>query len=87
MSEQGRITTHFNLPAVRFELQKHLGLQEPPSWAEIARDTQLGYNTVIRIATNTATRVELDTMARFAEYFNRRGLKVGIQDLIVMEIA
>ena len=75
----------FNLFALQQQLELKLGRNV--SWAEIAKETGLHYNTVFRLGNNKATVADLETLSRLATYFHRHGLAVGVQDLIVMETA
>lgn len=77
------VKVNFNLFALRrmLELEKNRSY----TWEDIADGAGLHINTIYGMSGNTSKRVDLRTMAKLINFFNREGLEVGPGDLFTLE--
>ncbi len=69
----------FNLATLRRQLEIKEG--RSISWRELAEEADLSKDTVNRMATNSATRVDTLTLKKLLIYFRVHGMPIGVGDL------
>ncbi len=69
----------FNLFTLRRKLEIEKGREY--TWEEIARAAGVHPNTVYNLAANRSKRVDVETLAKLANYFIREGMDIGPGDL------
>lgn len=69
----------FNLATLRRQLEIKEGRTIP--WRELADEADLSKDTVNRMATNSATRVDTLTLKKLLVYFRTHGMQIGVGDL------
>lgn len=72
----------FNL----FEVIKRLEMQkrEPVTYSYVADESGLSRFTVQKIAMNHTSRVDLETLQKLVDFFDKEGLSITVNDLIVI---
>jgi DNA polymerase III delta subunit len=73
--------TQFNLFEWRLKLESET--REVWSWSKIAKEAGVHPNTISGIATNSATRIDLETVAKIVNLLRRKGIDVRSGDLLV----
>ncbi len=83
MTKKGGAKVKFNLFTLRRLLEIEKG--ESLTWNDVADGADLNINTIYGMANNTSKRVDVRTMEKLIDYFNREGLEVGPGDLFALE--
>lgn len=70
-----------------FTLKRQLEIlkQRQYSWAEIAQETGIHYNTLHNIANNKTRRIDLDIAEKLLTFFATEGMPITINDLFTID--
>lgn len=74
----------FNLFDLKQNLEKQLGHEL--SWAEIGRRSGVHPNTLTALQKGRARRVDLETMEKLCDFFEREGMPITPGDLFRVEV-
>jgi transcriptional regulator with XRE-family HTH domain len=72
----------FNLFTLRRKLEIAKGHEM--TWEEIATQADLHPNTLYNLAANRSKRVDLNTIEKLLDYFNREGVVTSVADLFAV---
>lgn len=75
------VKVQFNLFDWRHRLEGET--KEIYSWSRIAKEAGVHPNTISGIATNNATRIDVETVTKLVNFFRRKGIDVKSGDLFV----
>ena len=73
----------FNLFTLKKQLE--INMQREYTWRDIARRTDVHYNTLHNIASNKTQRVDTAIIARLLVFFTDEGMPVTVGDLFTVE--
>jgi hypothetical protein len=74
-------TVQFNLLDLVHDLQKKTGRSRRYSWAEIGKEANIHRTTLRQMASNSARRVDLETLEKLVVFFREQGMHITVCDL------